>query len=80
MQLSEAFSKRIIELMNERNWSDYRLSMESAVPTSTVSNIVLSKCKSCNLTTVLNFCRGFGITFENFFASKLFKLENLNDD
>lgn len=80
MQLSEAVSLRTIELMNERNWTNYKLSTESAVPTSTVSNVVLSKCKSCNLTTALNFCRGFGISLKHFFDSELFELEILDDD
>ncbi len=80
MQLSEAYSMRIIELMNERDWSGYKLSGKSAVPNSTVSNILLGKCKSCNLTTALNICRGFNITLENFFASNLFSFENLDDN
>ena len=80
MQLSEAYSMRIIELMNERDWSGYKLSGKSAVPNSTVSNILLGKRKSCNLTTALNICRGFNITLENFFASNLFSFENLDDN
>lgn len=80
MKLNKAVSNRIIQLLNERDWSAYRLSAESGVPLSTISNILLGKCHSCNLSTILNICRGFGITFSELFDTELFAPENLDDD
>lgn len=80
MAFISAISVRIIELTNVRDWSFYRLAFESAVPTSTLSNLILGKCKSCNAFTLLNICRGFRIDLSEFFASPLFSPENLDDD
>ncbi len=75
-----ALSARIVQLLNERDWSFYRLAFESGVPTSTLSNLVLGKCKSCNFSTLLNLCRGFRVDLSEFFASPLFSFDNLDDD
>ena len=80
MQLSDAISARINELLEERAWTNYKLSGQSAVPNSTVANLLLCKCKGCNVCTLLNIARGFGITLQELFASDLFAPENLDDD
>ena len=80
MAFISAIAVRITELVNLRDWSFYHLACESAVPTSTISNLVLGKCKSCNAFTLLNICRGFRIELSEFFASPLFAPENLDDD
>ncbi len=80
MDISEAYAERTQELLDERKWTKYKLANESAVPNSTISNVLMKKCKSCNLYTALNICRGFNITLEEFFASDLFKFENLDDN
>ncbi len=80
MNLNAAVSTRIIQLLNERDWTSYRLAIESGIPTSTVSNIILGKCRSCNLSTVLNICRGFRIEPQEFILTPLFLLKNLDDN
>ena len=80
MKLSKAISYRITQLLSDKKLSPYRLSTRSAVPTSTVSNIILCHSKSCTLETLNNICRGFGISLEKFFASPLFSPENLDDN
>ena len=80
MELSQALATRIIQLLNLNDWSGYKLSGQGAVPNSTISNILLGKCKSCNLLTLLNICRGFQIELTDFFDSDLLRLENLLDN
>ena len=80
MNSISAVSARVIQLLNKRNWSAYRLAFESGLPNSTVSNVILCKCKSCNFDTILNFCRGFRILPEEFLHSELFHFENLDDN
>ena len=80
MELSQALATRVIQLLNLNDWSGYKLSGQDAVPSSTISNILLGKCKSCNLLTLLNICRGFGIELSEFFDSDLLRLENLLDN
>ena len=80
MSILCAIALRIIQLCSERAWTHFKLSFESAVPNSTISNILLKKCKGCNIVTILNICRGFRISLAEFFSSPLFSDENLLDD
>ena len=80
MNASEAISARVIQLLNERDWSAYKLAFESGIPASTVSNIILCKCKSCNFDTILNLCRGFRSEPQEFILPPMFLLENLDDN
>lgn len=80
MSIIPAISDRVIQLLNERNWTAYKLSTESGLPTSTVSNIILGKCKSCNLITLVNICRGFRIELYEFLCPPTFLLKNLDDN
>lgn len=80
MQPIQAISNRIIQLLNEREWSAYKLAYECGMPHSTLSNIILCKCKSCNFETILNLCRGFRIQPVEFMNSDMFFLENLDDN
>ena len=80
MSFNNAISLRIKQLLKLRHWTTYHLFGRSAVPNSTLSNILLGKCSSCTLRTLLNICRGFEITLKEFFDCELFYLENLLDD
>lgn len=40
MQLNEAVSRRLVELMQERGMTQYQLYMRSGVPKSTIGNLV----------------------------------------
>lgn len=80
MLLSHALTARINNLLKERRWTVYKLSLKSGVAPSTLSNILLGKCRACNLITLLNICRGFQITLSQMFDCDLFALENLVDD
>ena len=80
MEPRNAISIRVNELLRERKWTVYRLSVQSGLPSSTLFNIMRGKCKSCNFDTIINICRGFGIEVTEFLDSKIFSLENLSDD
>ena len=68
MLLSHALTARINNLLKERRWTVYKLSLKSGVAPSTLSNILLGKCRACNLNTLLNICRGFQITLSQMFV------------
>ena len=59
--------ERILELMNERGWSEYRLAIESGLSQSTVANI-FNRNTTPSVATLDSICRGFGITLSQFFA------------
>ena len=46
MQLNEAVSRRLVELMQERGMTQYQLYMKSGVPKSTIGSLVNCVCSS----------------------------------
>lgn len=59
--------KRIKQLMDERNWTDYRLAKESELSHSTVTNM-FNRNNAPTLPTLEAVCRAFGITLAQFFS------------
>ena len=59
--------KRIRELMQERNWTEYRLAIASDLSQSTISNI-FNRNTTPSVSTLEAICKGFGITLAQFFA------------
>jgi len=79
MQLNEAISRRIKELCKERNMTQYKLSMKSGVPQSTLSTIMNCSFPSMKIRIIYEICEGFEINIKDFFDSPLFDRENLID-
>lgn len=79
MQLNEAISKRIQQLCQERNMTQYQLSMKSGVPQSTLSTILKCTFPSMKMRIIYEVCEGFEISLYDFFNSSLFERENLID-
>ena len=77
MQLNEAVSKRITELLKEHNMTNYQLYIKSGVPKSTIGNLVNCTYDSVKLRILHEVCQGFGISITEFFHSPLFNEENL---
>lgn len=59
--------KRIDMLMKERNWSDYRLSAESGLSSSTIANIHRRNTVP-SISTLESICSAFGISLAQFFT------------
>ncbi len=59
--------KRIDMLMKERNWSDYKLSAESGLSSSTIANIHRRNTIP-SISTLEAICTAFGITLAQFFT------------
>ena len=59
-------TKRILQLMNDRNWSKYRLAIESGLSHSTIANFFKRDNKPTIL-TLSAICSGFGISLAQFF-------------
>ena len=77
MKLNQAVSKRLSELLNEHNMTQYQLSMKSGVPKSTIGNIINCSYDSVKLRVIHEMCQGMGIDLSTFFASPLFEDKNL---
>lgn len=71
--------KRIDQLMAERNWSDYKLSMESGLSSSTIANIHRRNTVP-SIATLEAICHAFGISLSQFFAEENNNIVQLSDE
>ena len=78
MQLNEAVSKRVSELLTQQNMTQYQLFTKSGVPKSTISNIIKCSYDSVKLRIIHEICQGFQISITEFFQSPLFDEVNLD--
>ena len=78
MQLNEAVSRRLTELLEEHSMTQYQLFMNSGVPKSTIGNIIHCSYESVKLRVIHELCQGFGISISDFFQSPLFDDTNLD--
>ncbi len=70
MNSREAVVNRINELCSEKQISYYILSYRSAVPMSTLMNIIHGK--NPTITTISKICDGFEISIKEFFSAEFF--------
>ena len=77
MQLNEAVSKRLTELLRERDMTQYQLYMKSGVPKSSIGNGVNCAYDSVKLRIIHEMCQGLNISISEFFNSPLFDESNL---
>ncbi len=64
---------RILQLLGERKMSIHKLAMESAVPPSSIKNILYGKSQNPGIVTIKMLCDGLGITLIEFFDTPEFK-------
>jgi transcriptional regulator with XRE-family HTH domain len=72
MELMIAVKDRILQLCNERNLTINKLATLSALPPSSVKNILYGKSKNPKLVTIKCLCDGLGITLGEFFSTEEF--------
>lgn len=77
LQLNEAVSKRVLELLQEQNMTQYQLFKRTGLPRATISSIVKCDYPSVKLRIIHEICQGFGIGIVEFFDSPLFDEDNL---
>lgn len=59
--------ERLRQLLNERNWTEYRLAKTCGLSESTIANIFRRNTVP-SIATLETICNGFGITMSQFFA------------
>ena len=60
-------NEKLKKLLNERNWSEYRLAKNSGLSESTIANI-FTRNTIPSIPTLEAVCQAFGITLAQFFA------------
>ena len=77
MTVNDAVAKRISDLLNEKNMSQYRLEQESGIQHGSMQCIMNGRNKTVTLSTLIMISRGFGITVVEFLNDDIFNSEEL---
>ena len=72
MDTVSAVRNRILQLCNERNITTNHLASLSALPPSSIKNILYGKSKNPTLLTIKMICDGLDITLGEFFSTEEF--------
>ena len=72
MDTYTAVKNRLLRLCGEKHMSIHKLATESAVPPSTIKNILYGKSVNPGIVTLKMLCDGMGITLLEFFDSDEF--------
>ena len=78
MDMIKAVSNRLSELCRERNITVNKLANLSAVPPSTVKNIIYELSKNPKIITIKMLCDGLEITLADFFDTPFFNSNTEN--
>ena len=76
--VNDAVVKRIINLLNEKKMTQYRLEQLSGIQHGHMQWIMSGKSKTVTLSTVLRLANGFGMTLLEFLDNDMFLYENLD--
>lgn len=71
--MREAVAKRLVELMEQKNLTLNGLARLSAVPPSTLKNIIYGKSNNPGVVTLKLLCDGMEISIIEFFNSPIFE-------
>lgn len=72
MKTTEAVRNRILQLCQERNMTINRQATVSALPPSSIKNILYGKSQNPKLLTIKLICDGLDITLGQFFSTPEF--------
>ena len=72
MKTNEAVRDRILRLCQEHDMTINRLATVSALPPSSIKNILYGKSRNPKLLTIKMLCDGLGITLGEFFSTPAF--------
>ena len=73
MKTREAVVNRILELCKERNLTVNGLANISAVPPSTLKNILYGVSTNPGIVTIKMLCDGLNVSLDEFFSTEEFK-------
>ena len=77
MLYKKAIIKRIYELCEERNYSINKLAELSAIPPSTLSDIISDRSKNFSYLIIFKICKGLNIELIEFYNRDYFKIDKL---
>lgn len=78
MTVNDAVAKRIIELLDKKKMTQYRLEQNSGIQHGHMQWIMSGKSKTVTFSTILRLANGFGMTAIEFLDNDVFLFENLD--
>ena len=72
MDTCTTVKNRLLLLCEEKGMSVHKLAMESAVPPSTIKNILYGKSRNPGIVAIKMLCDGLGVSLPDFFATPEF--------
>ena len=79
MKLNEAISRRLCELLAEKNMTAYALYIRSGVSQSTISDIKNMNNTAVNVRILFERCEGLDSSLKEFFNSPYFSFGSIVD-
>ena len=80
MTIAEAIAKRTRELLIKYEKTQYGIEKEMGIPHRTMLNITGAKHNSTNVKTVMQICKGLGVSVGEFFSDPIFENADLDID
>ena len=78
MTVNDAVATRILQLLTQKNMTQYRLEQQSGIQHRHMQCILNRKSKTVTLSTVMMIANGFGMTVLEFLDDDLFLYKNLD--
>lgn len=78
MTVNDAVATRILQLLTQKNMTQYRLEQQSGIQHRHMQWILNRKNKTVTLSTVMMIANGFGMTVLEFLDDDLFLYKNLD--
>ena len=72
MNISQAISKRVILLCYEKGMTVYELSKKSAIPRTTIKDIISGRSKNPGVLSIEKLATGFSISVSEFWNHEIF--------
>lgn len=78
MTVNDAVATRILQLLTQKNMTQYRLEQQSGIQHGHMQWILNRTSKTVTLSTVMMIANGFGMTVLEFLDDDLFLYKNLD--
>ncbi|TCI21889.1 helix-turn-helix transcriptional regulator [Exiguobacterium sp. SL-9] len=72
VELNEAIIERMKELATERNMTIHQVIQKGGLNQATISELMNGRTKHPKVSTIQKFCKGLGISLNDFFSSSYF--------
>lgn len=80
MTINDVVATRILQLLKEKQITQYRLEQDSGIPHGAMDRILNSQNKTITLTTLYKLARGFHMSVFQFMDDEIFRSANIELD